>query len=101
MAAIVEGPTTRTELKNRIEAILTNASFTCCEYLCAMGNNKRTEAARCWDEVQGVVEYELPIGLLRPINGMKSRRSRERVVRDVMQFVAAEVADHRHRVEVG
>ena len=99
VTSIIEGPTTRTQFKDHIEALLTEAGCAFCDYLYAEANGKRAEAVRRWEEVQGLVEYELPMCLLRPVKGLKQRRSRERAAMAVVRIIAAEMPDYRQHVE--
>ena len=99
VTSIIEGPATRTRFKDHIEALLTEAGSAFCDYLYAKANGKRAEAVRRWEEVQGLVEYELPMCLLRPVKGLKQCRSRERAAKAVVRTIAAEMPDYRQHAE--
>lgn len=99
VTSIIEGPATRTCLKDHIEALLTEAGSAFCDYLYAKANGKHHEAVRRWEEVQGLVEYELPMCLLRPVKGLKQRRSREKAAKAVVRIIAAEMPGYIRRAE--
>ena len=50
---------------------------------------------RCWDDVQGIIEYELPMVLLHPVKDLKSYKSCQHAVDKVMPIIKAEMAHYR------
>ena len=99
LGSLLERPFTRTGFTNAIESLLTDAGFTFCRYVYAKANGKHREATRCWDEVQGIIEYELPMVLLHPVKDLKSRKSRERAAAKVLPIIKAEMAQYKKRTE--
>ena len=97
--AFRRGPFTRTRFKNHMEVLIGIASSHFCSYLYAVANGKRARAARHWEEVQGVVEYEIPLGLLLPVKNLKKWSSGEKLVREVLPTVKAELVRHAKFVE--
>ncbi len=97
--AIRQGPITRTRFKNHMEVLIGIASDYFCSYLYAVANRKRARAARHWEEVQGVVEYEIPLGLLLPVKRLKKWSSREKAIQEVLPIIKAELVGHRKFVE--
>jgi hypothetical protein len=94
VGSLLDEPFTRTAFKNHIESILTEAASAFCQYVYAVANSKRAHAARYWEQVQGIVEYELPMGLLHPVKNLKKRNTREKAVEEVTSIIAAEMARH-------
>ena len=90
---------TRTCYSNHIERVLGAAAYKFCRYLYAQANGPRSEAVRCWEEVTGAVEYELPMALLHPVKDLKRRRSREHAVDKVMLIIRAEMAMNKKSTE--
>jgi len=90
---------TRTCYRNNIECVLGVAAQSFCRYQYAKVNGKRAEAARCWEEVTGAVEYELPMAILHPVKDLKGRKSREHAVEKVMLIIRAEMATYKKWVE--
>lgn len=99
VAAIRQGPLTRTRFKNYMEALIGTAACRFCQYLYAAANGKRAQAARHWDEVQGMVEYEISLGLLLPVKKLKKWSSREKAVQEVLPIIKAELVGHTKWVE--
>jgi hypothetical protein len=97
--SLLEKPFTRTAFKNHIKSILTEAALVFCQYLYAAANSKRADAARYRDQVQGMVEYELPMGLLHPTRNLAKRSTREKAVKEVMSIIEAEMAHNKRVVE--
>ena len=97
--AIRQGPFTRTRFKNHMEALIGIASCRFCSYLYAAANGKRAQATRYWEEVQGMVEYEIPLGLLLPVKRLKKSEHREKAVQEVLPIIKLELVRHAKFVE--
>jgi hypothetical protein len=82
-----------------MEALIGTASLHFCSYLYAAVNGKRAQAVRLWEEIQGEVEYEIPLGLLLPVKMLKKQSSREKAVQEVLPIIKAEMVAHRKFVE--
>ena len=80
-------PYTRNKFSNDLENVLHDAVHEFCRSLYAEANSRRREARRCWDDVQQMVEYELPLVILYAKNACKTRRGREKVINEILPFV--------------
>jgi hypothetical protein len=96
--SILEGPLTPARFTSDIDSLLDEATTMFCRYLYAEANWQRTEARRYWDELQGMVEYDLPITLLHRSKTLTRRRSRKKV-NEVMSAVAKKMTREKKLVE--
>ena len=99
VSSILKGPCTRSRFKYDIENILEDAAVAFWGFLYATTNGKRVEAAECWDEAQGIVEYQLPMGLLHPARNLKRQKSREKAIEEVLRIIEAEIPNYRKQAE--
>ena len=80
-------PYTRNKFSSDLENLLHDAVHEFCRWLYAEANGRRKEARRCWDDVQQMVEYELPLVILYAKRACKTRRGREKVINGALPLV--------------
>ena len=80
-------PYTRNKFSRDLENVLGDAVHEFCRWLYAEANGRRKEARRCWDDVQQMVEYELPLVILHAKKACKTRRGREKVINATLPLV--------------
>jgi hypothetical protein len=86
--SLLKGPVTRVQYQEHIAFLLDDAAHDFCEYLYAEANGRRVAAAKYLEWARGVLEYELPLGLLQPI---KHSRDRETALKAIMLTLPATV----------
>ena len=86
--SLLEGPATRSRFQEQINSLLDDAAFAFCKYLYAEANGPPVAAAEYLDEVQGLLEYELPLGLLQPV---RNSRDRAKALKAIMPTLVTKI----------